>query len=391
MPQLKPLDGIRVVDFTSMMAGPFATRLLADCGAELIKVEALTGDYMRYRSPVRDGRSSYYGQMNVGKKSIAIDLKTPKGREIARKLIAKSDVVVENYRPGVMQELGLDYASLKDEFPNLIYCSISGFGQTSSRARDPAYAPIIHAASGLDMTHMRWNAHLDRPPITGVFTADAVAAIYAFGAIQTALLHRERHGGGQHVDVNLLDSSLNLLVYEFQDAQFPTVTERPLYTPLKAKDGFVMVAPVNQKNFENLADAVGHPEWKSDKRFSHNSQREKHWSQLMAGVEEWTQQRSAIECEEILMRAHVPSSRFKSVPDLLADPELRTNGAFAEVADASGKYLVPNPPFRFSNADVHAREWVSDVSENRAQILRDIVGLNDAEIQELERSRVVGS
>src|ERR1700704_1164150 len=114
MTELKPLSGIRVIDFTSMMAGPFATRMLADCGAEVIKLEALSGDHMRYRSPLRDGRSSYYGQMNCGKKSIAVDLKSEKGRNIARKLISAADVVVENYRPGVMRSLGLDYASLKN-------------------------------------------------------------------------------------------------------------------------------------------------------------------------------------------------------------------------------------------------------------------------------------
>jgi crotonobetainyl-CoA:carnitine CoA-transferase CaiB-like acyl-CoA transferase len=210
------LDGITAIDFTSMMAGPFATRILTDCGADVIKVETSTGDYMRYRSPVRDGRSSYYGQMNSGKKSIAIDLKSPRGQKIARDLIAKADVVVENYRPGVMAGFGLDYASLKVEFPDLIYCSISGFGQSGKRARDPAYAPIIHAASGFDLAHMKYNTHLDRPATTGIFTADVISAIYAFGAIQTALLHRARFGGGQHVDVSLIESILNMLVYECQ-------------------------------------------------------------------------------------------------------------------------------------------------------------------------------
>ena len=154
------LDDITVIDFTSMMAGPFATRILTDCGANVIKVEASDGDYMRYRSPVREGRSAYYGQMNSGKKSIAINLKSPRGRAIARQLVAKADVVVENYRPGVMANFGLDYESLKDDCPNLIYCSISGFGQTGKRARDPAYAPIIHAASGLDLAHQHRPAAL---------------------------------------------------------------------------------------------------------------------------------------------------------------------------------------------------------------------------------------
>lgn len=364
--------------------------MLADCGAELIKVEPLTGDYMRFRSPVRNGRSSYFGQMNCGKKSIAIDLKSDKGREIARKLIATADVVVENYRPGVMHDLGLGYEDLKDEFPDLVYCSISGFGQKGSRARDPAYAPIIHAASGLDMTHMRWNKHLNKPPNTGVFTADAIAAVYAFGAIQTALIHRLRNGGGQHIDVNLLDATLNVLIFEFQSAQFPVEEAfRPLYEPLRARDGFVMVAPVNQNNFENLSEVVGHPEWKTDERFSTPRAREKNWKELMSNVEKWTQEHGATECEQLLMRAGVPASRFKTVDDLVADPELRASGAFAEVRDGSGSYLVPNQPFKFSASPIQAKPWVSDVGADGEDILRSI-GVADAEIRQLEASRVIG-
>lgn len=390
MTKAAPLSGIRVIDFTSMMAGPFGTRILTDCGAEIIKIEPLKGDYMRLRSPIRDGRSSYYGQMNCGKKSIVINLKSPKGGDIARKLIATADIVVENYRPGVMKELGLAYENLKDKCPDLIYCSISGFGQTSSRARDPAYAPIIHAASGLDMTQMRWNSQLQRPPNTGVFTADAIAGIYAFAAIQSALVHQLRHGGGQHIDVNLMDATLNLLVYEFQDAQFPSDTFRPLYEPLKATDGFVMVAPVNQNNFENLADTLEHPEWKLDPRFSTSRAREKSWKTLMTEVEKWTQERTALECEEILMKAGVPASRFKDVPELVADKELRNNGSFEMISDGSGPFLVPNQPFKFSNANVKAMNWVSDLNADSEQILCDIIGLSSAEIRELEAEGVIG-
>lgn len=389
MSDLKPLSGIRIIDFTSMMSGPFATRLLADCGAEVIKVEALTGDHMRYRSPIREGRSSYYGQMNCGKKSIAIDLKDKRGVEIARKLMATADVVVENYRPGVMRNLGLDYQSLKNDFPDLIYCSISGFGQTGSRARDPAYAPIVHAASGLDMAHMTTNTHLERPPVTGVFTADVLAAVYAFGAIQTALIHRQRHGGGQHVDVGLLDTVLNMLIYEFQDAQFQTPQRRPLYKPLKAKDGFIMVAPVNQKNFEHLAVTLGHPEWKTDVRFATIGAREHNWDELMDEIEKWTVDRSAAECESILMRARVPCSRYKTVAELLADEELRSNGSYAEVADGSGTFLVPNSPLKFSNTRIVAQNWVADVGEHGDEILGGILGMSQTEIDQLDGAGVI--
>jgi len=389
MTQVAPMNGLRVVDFTSMVAGPFGTRMLADCGAEVIKIEPLAGDYFRYRSPIRDGRSSYFGHMNTGKKSIAIDLKSERGRAIAKKLIASADVLVENYRPGVMHEFGFGYEDLKDEFPDLVYCSISGFGQTGARAHQPAYAPMIHAASGLDLTHMWYNKHIDRPPNMSVAIGDIFVAVYAFGAIQTALLHRERHGGGQHVDVSLFASALSLPVYEFQAAQFPREEVfRPIYAPLKAKDGFVVVVPANQKNFENLMDAIGHPEWKVDERYATPRGREQYWAELMRGVEQWTEQRPAAECEEILMRAGVPTSRFKTVDEVVADPELRGDGSYATVTDGSGDYLVPNQPFRMSASPVRAAGWVSDLGADRSDLLHEI-GYSDAEIAQLEADRVI--
>jgi crotonobetainyl-CoA:carnitine CoA-transferase CaiB-like acyl-CoA transferase len=386
----RPLSGIRVIDFTSMMSGPVATRLLADCGADVIKIEAPEGDYMRYRSPVREGASSYYGQMNCGKKSIVIDLKTPKGVELARSLIATADVVVENYRPGVMTSLGLDYASLKDAFPNLIYCSISGFGQVGANARNPAYAPIIHAASGLDMAQLRCNSHLERPQMTGIFTADVSSAVHAFAAIQTALFNRERRGGGDYIDVSLQNCVLHMLVYECQEAQFPVQLNRPLYQPLKSRDGFVMVAPVNPKNFDNLCDALGHSEWRTDPRFATIRAREHNWAQLMQLVEAWTIERTGAECEDTLMKAGVPCARYKSVAELVADQELRSDGSLAEVADRAGAYWVPNPPFKFANASAVARPWVAALDENQSEVLREVLGLAESEIAELARSGALG-
>jgi crotonobetainyl-CoA:carnitine CoA-transferase CaiB-like acyl-CoA transferase len=374
-----------------MMAGPFATRMLTDCGANVIKVETTTGDYMRYRSPLRDGRSSYFGQMNLGKKSIAIDLKLPAGQKLAHELIAKADVVVENYRPGVMAEFGLDYASLKADFPDLIYCSISGFGQCGKRARDPAYAPIIHAASGFDLAHMKYNAHLERPATTGIFTADVLSGIYAFAAIQTALLHRERFGGGQSVDVTLMDSILNILVYECQEAQFQTDQRRPLYQPVKASDGFVMVAPVNQKNFEKLVEAMTKPSLKTDERYSTIRAREQNWSSLMLEIEEWTRTKTARECENILMRAGVPCSRYNTVGELLADEELLARDTFAEVEDASGTFMVPRQPFRFSNSAVTVSGHVSDLGADSAEVLSEMLGLSPEAINDLREAHVIAS
>lgn len=370
----KPLAGIRVVDFTSMIAGPYCTRLLADCGAEVLKVEEPHGDHMRSRPPLRDGHSAYFGHLNAGKKSVALDLKSEEGRDSARLLVAASDVVVENFRPGVMKRLGLDHASLAVAKPDLIYCAISGFGQTGPRAGQPAYAPVVHAASGFDHTQFTYQDGQDKPVKTGIFVADVLAAVYAFGAIQTALIGRLRHGNGQFIDVALMDSMINLLVFECQEAQFPSKGRRPLYVPMRASDGFVIVAPVNQRNFEQLADAVGCPEWKADPRFATVAARTAHWDALMAAIETWTSPRPARQCEDLLMAAGVPCSRYLSVAEAMADPQLEARGSLATVNDGAGSFLVPNPPFRFGDGSVGVGPDVPALGADNESMLEKVSG-----------------
>ena len=268
-----PLQGIRVLDFTAMLAGPHCARLMADLGAEVIKVEGLEGDMIRGRPPLRDGNSSYFGALNCGKKSLSIDLKSEAAKPIIHQLAGLADVVVENFRPGVMARLGFDYVSLKKHNPKLIYCSISGYGQSGSGATRAAYAPIVHAASGYDAANLSYQAEQEYPASTGIFVADILSGAYAFGAIQAALVHRERTGEGQAVDVSLMDSMLNLMVFECQEAQFPSQQKRPVYAPMKSRDGHVIIAPISQKNFEQMADAMQRPDLKTDERFATNGGR----------------------------------------------------------------------------------------------------------------------
>lgn len=371
---MKPLAGMRVVDFTSMIAGPYCTRLLADCGAEVLKIEEPHGDHIRTRPPLRDGHSTYFGHLNAGKKSVVLDLKSAEGRKAALDLVATSDVVVENFRPGVMKRLGLDYTTLSAAKPDLVYCSISGFGQAGPRAGQPAYAPVIHAASGFDHTQFIYQDGQDKPAKTGIFVADVLAAVYAFGAIQTALIGRLRHGNGQFIDVALMDSMINLLVFECQEAQFPSRDRRPLYVPMRAQDGFVIVAPVNQRNFEQLADAVGHPEWKTDPRFATVSARTAHWDELMTALESWTSPRPARACEDLLMAAGVPCSRYLSVAEAMADPQLAARGSLAAVNDGAGTFLVPNPPFQFSDGSVGVGSDVPALGAHTQAALANLPG-----------------
>src|ERR1700676_3325049 len=242
-----PLQGIRVLDFSIMLAGPYCARLLADVGAHVIKIEPPEGDDMRLRTPLRDGNSAYFGQLNAGKRSLALDLKSAEAIKLVHRLIVETDVLVENFRPGVMDRLGLGYEALRGINPRLIYCSISGYGQTGPAAERAAYAMIVHAESGFDRALMRYAGDRDRPATGAVFVADVLGGIFGYSAIQTALVQRGRTGQRQRVDVALMDCMLNLLVYELQEAQFPNQSPRPTYGPVRAKDGDLLIAPVTSR------------------------------------------------------------------------------------------------------------------------------------------------
>jgi crotonobetainyl-CoA:carnitine CoA-transferase CaiB-like acyl-CoA transferase len=175
----KSFQGLRVLDFSTTIAGPHCTRMLADMGAEVIKIESLEGETMRTRPPLRNNFSTVFGQLNVGKKSIVLDLKSPDAIEIIRRLVVSADILVENFRPGVMRRLELDYGSLQKLNPKLIYCSISGYGQTGPSAELPAYAPVIHAASGYDMAHLSYQPGRVRPDYCGIYHADVLTGVYA--------------------------------------------------------------------------------------------------------------------------------------------------------------------------------------------------------------------
>lgn len=388
--QGRALQDVRVLDFTAVMAGPFATRLLADLGADVVKVESSEGDQVRARPPLRDGHSSYFGHLNAGKRSIVLDLKSPDATRLIERLVSRFDVVVENFRPGVMQRLGLDYASLSRINPRLIYCSVSGYGQSGPRALEPAYAPVVHAASGFDMVNLAYQDDASRPATSGVFIADVLGGTHAFAAIQAALYQRERTGRGQFIDVAMLDAMLGMLVFETQEAQFPGGHRRPLYSPLRTRDGYLMVAPTSPRNFEQLCAATGHPEWREDPRFRTNADRNTNWTDLLGLVESWSLQRSAAEAEETLSRHGVPCSRYRSMAEVLADTHLAARGTFAEITDGAGTFRVVNPPFRMSDSRTDVRNCISALGEHGPGLLREELAMSDAEIEDLRARGVVG-
>jgi len=277
---------------------------------------------------------------------------------LIRELAAKSDVLVENFRPGVMNRLGLDYAALAAENARLVYCSISGFGQRGPWATRSAYAPMLHAASGFDVVNLSYQTGLERPLNTGIYVGDVLGGTHAFGAIQSALLARERTGRGDCIYLSMMDGVLGMLIYEFQEAQFPQKKRANVFQPTRAKDGFIMIAAVKPNNFEALARAVGHPEWMTNPRFGTAKGRAENWSEFMAMLDEWASERTAEECESILTEGNVPCSRYFTVREALQADHLAERRSFSTIDDGAGPLNVPNPSFQFENADARARDYV---------------------------------
>ena len=381
------LSGLRVLDFTTTIAGPHCTRLLADLGAEVIKIEAPAGDMMRTRPPMRNGASTSFGQLNAGKKSIAVDLKSPAAVEAVRRLVATADVVVENFRPGVMRRFGLDYEALRPIKPDLVYCAISGYGQTGPSAELPAYAPVIHAASGYDLAHMAYQGAAQgaarRPDYCGIYIADVLTGTYAFGAIATALYHRQTTGEGQMIDVSMLESMLTLTLSEIQAAQFAVAPPgRPVFGPVATKDGYINLSIASERTFQNLAAASGHPRWLTDPRFAEYTNRRANWGELIDELERWSTERTTSEVQAIFDRHGVPSSPYRTVKEAMADPQITHRRSFAEVHDAGGTFLAINPPFHMTATTAAARSFVAALGEHTEELLAE-VGYTTSEIAAL--------
>jgi len=377
------LDRLRVLDFTTTIAGPHCTRLLADLGAEVVKIESPEGDMMRTRPPLRSGASTSFGQLNAGKKSVSLDLKSPRAVEAVRRLVATADIVVENFRPGVMRRFGLDYEALRPIKPELIYCAISGYGQTGPSAELPAYAPVIHAASGYDLAHMAYQGEMRRPDYCGIYIADVLTGTYAFGAIMTALYQRQATGEGQMIDVSMLESMLSLTLSEIQAAQFAVAPPgRPVFGPVATKDGYINLSIASERTFQNLAAASGHHHWLTDPRFAEYANRRANWGELIDEIERWSTERTTSEVQTIFDRHGVPSSPYRTVREAMADPQIAHRHSFAEVRDPGGTFLALNPPFHMSAATAAARPFVAALGEHTEELLAG-VGYTATEIAAL--------
>ncbi|MCB1523805.1 MAG: CoA transferase [Rhodoblastus sp.] len=377
----RALGGLKVLDFSTTIAGPYCARLLSDLGAEVIKIESPDGDVLRARPPLRNGASSAFGQLNAGKKSVSIDLKKPAAIAAVHRLAEQADIIVENFRPGVMKRLGLDYETLSKVNPKLVFCSMSGYGQTGPWAERPAYAPVIHAASGYDLAHLAYQQGRTRPDFCGVFHADVVSGVYAYSAITTALYQREKTGRGQHIDVSMLESMLSLTLNELQWSQFPIEPpSRPMFGPMETKNGYVMVAVVTEKAFRNFVTAAGRADFITDPRFAEYPQRRAHWDECMSELENWSRTLTRDECIAALEKHDVACSPYRTVAEALADEQIAHRDALVDVSDAGGSFKALNPPFRMSEAQTRVGNHAAALGEHTRAVLKD-AGLSHDEIK----------
>jgi len=297
------------------------------------------------------------------------------------RLAERADVVVENFRPGVMQRLGLDYAALGKTNQRLVYCAISGYGQTGPSANLPAYAPVIHAASGYDLAHLSYQPDRSRPDNCGVYIADVLSGTYAFGAILAALNQRETTGLGQLVDVSMLESMLTLTLREMQLAQFNVPPPgRHLFGPVATAEGFISVAAASERTFQGLAAAAGRLDWLTDPRFAYPDRRA-NWDKLMDELE-WAKRRGTAECLGALDANGVPAAAYRTVREAMNDPQLAHRSAFSEVRDAGGAFRALNPPFRMSRSAACAGTHAPALGEHTRSVLRT-AGFSGAEIDAL--------
>lgn len=386
----RPLHGLKVLDLTTTIAGPYCARLLADAGAEVIKIESPEGDMMRDRHPIRDGASTAYGGLNAGKRTIVLDLKQKSAVEVVRRLAAGADVLVENFRPGVMARFGLAAEGLLAANPRLIYCAISGFGQTGPSSQLAAYAPAIHAASGFDLAHMAYQPGRTMPDFCGIYIADVLSGTYAYGAITTALVQRAATGRGQMVDVSMLEAMLNLTLGEVQGTQFtlPPPPPRHMFGPVATADGYVLPAIASERTFQNAAKAAGREDWITDPRFEKYPDRRDNWVAFIDELEAWSRTLPTRDVEAAFAAHGVPCSAYRTVAEALADPQLAHRRALAEVHDAGGTFAVMNTPFRLSGGSTEVRGFSAGLGEHTREVLAE-AGYSTAEIAALAESGAI--
>lgn len=374
-----PLTGVRVVEFCNVAAGPFCGMLLADMGADVVKVEGPDGDMLRAWPPHTDGYSENFASLNRNKRSIALDLKDPADKAVAERLVLAADVVVENNRAGAMDRLGLGYAAFKERRPGLVYCSISAFGQTGPRADQGGFDLTVQAVSGImSVTGEDGGA----PVKCGVPLSDFSAGLYAAYSI-SAVLHRVRAGGpGEHLDVSMLGASLGIAALQTSEYFGSGRNPRKLgsahprnapYAAFRARDGHIAIAAGNDKLWHSVCDTVGRADLKRDPRFLRTADRAANQEAIRAILEEAFADRSVAELIDALNAAGVPCGPINAYADVLADPQVAHMGWVQEIRLPSGhRTRTFGAPVRFGGAVPPVRLDPPALDGDRAAILADL-------------------
>jgi crotonobetainyl-CoA:carnitine CoA-transferase CaiB-like acyl-CoA transferase len=396
-----PLSGVRVLDLSQFLAGPYGTQVLGDLGAEVIKIEQPgVGDGCRGFPPhFRHGFSGYFLAVNRNKKSMTLDLKQPEGRQIFYELVRHSDVVYDNFRPGVTERLGIGYDTLKTINPRIISCSLSGYGQTGPYRDRPSFDNIIQAMGGL----MSYNGEDGRPPVKmGAPIGDMMGGIVASQGILAALYQREQTGEGQMIDIGLMDCQVALLIYRAQYYWIAGEIAEPLgnvhrviapTASFQTKDSYIVIDAGQDKFYYQLCEALGLPELAHDPRFEHRPERLANKDELMSILHKTFLTKTTDEWLELLLAHGIPAGPVNTIDRVLDDPHVKARGMVKEVHDPRhpelDDWLTTGNPIKMSAMPEESFTHPPALGEHTEEILRDLLSYVPAQMAELRERKVI--
>lgn len=389
------LNGIRVLDVGQVMAGPFCAMLLCDMGADVIKVESPKGDSTRHMAGARGTDSPSFNAVNRGKRGIVVDLKTIAGRDVLQRLAASADVLIENYRPGVMKKLGLDYTILAAINPRLIYVSISGYGQTGPSGGKGGFDLVAQGVSGL----MSVTGELGRSPVKiGVPVTDLGAGLFALSGILAALIHRTRSGRGQYIDTSLVEAGVALSVWEATEFFSGRGVPGPLgsahrmsapYQAIRCADGFITLGAANDRLFSRLCKLLGHPEWVDDPDFSDDSVRVRNREMLARRIEKETTARPRSHWLALFEEHDVPCGPINDYRDVMSDAHVRAREMIVETDHPTlGRLSTLGTPLKLSETPLTPGRPAPLLGQHTDEVLRD-AGYGSMEVRALREAGVV--
>ena len=392
-----PLEGVRVLSFCRMLSGPYATMLLCDLGAEVIKVEAPgAGDLGRFAGPFIEGVSSYFLSVNRGKKSITLDLKKERATEIVIELAKRADVLLENFRPGVMDRLGFGYEALRQHNPGIIYASISGFGQSGPYSQRPAFDMIAQGMGGV----MSITGEPGRPPVrVGASIGDIGASLFACIAILAALHERKESGQGQWVDVAMTDAQVALCenacarYFATGEVPGPLGSRHPLFTPFEAfptRDGTVVLIAQFDQDWKRFCKAAGKDEWAADERFRSLEARLENYGEFVEQMNSLMRSRTTAEWIELLDAHGVMCGPVNNIEQVVEDPHIQAREMVVNAEHArAGKLKVVGTPMKFSRTACRIERASPDLGEHTEEVLTTLLGLSKEAIQRLRDTGVI--